>query len=186
MAPGAADGGSRSRDEARVLVRTGGRRRASPSCNYLHLLSKIDRQKLLAVDEITRSRCAPRYDNSATGPSTDRRGPMWQVDYRYPGEKLRASLLPRAITLACSGIRRAARRRSSFVTIAEGNGISKDMSSPIAASNGLELTRQADLQEELRRAEQDFARGDFVELTVAALDDSVAMGEWPWATESSE
>lgn len=48
------------------------------------------------------------------------------------------------------------------------------------------MTMQAELEEELRRAEQDFTRGDFIELTVEDLDRSIAAGEWPWPTESSE
>jgi hypothetical protein len=35
------------------------------------------------------------------------------------------------------------------------------MAIPNAAANGLELSPQADLEDELRRAEHDFARGDF-------------------------
>lgn len=58
------------------------------------------------------------------------------------------------------------------------------MAIPIAAANGLELTPQ--LEDELRRAEQDFAQGDFIELTVEDLDRCIAAGEWPWPTESAE
>jgi len=39
---------------------------------------------------------------------------------------------------------------------------------------------------ELRRAEQDFAQRDFIELTVEDLDRCIAAEEWPWPTESSE
>lgn len=59
------------------------------------------------------------------------------------------------------------------------------MAIPNAVAKGLELTPQADLEDELRRAEEDFARGDFIELTVEDLDRSIAAGEWPWPTESS-
>jgi hypothetical protein len=44
---------------------------------------------------------------------------------------------------------------------------------------------QAELEEELRQAEEDFARGDFVELTVEELDRCIAAGEWPWQRASS-
>lgn len=62
----------------------------------------------------------------------------------------------------------------------------RDMAIPNAAAQGLELTPQAELEDELRRAEQDFAQGDFNELTVEDLDRCIAAGEWPWSTESSE
>ena len=60
------------------------------------------------------------------------------------------------------------------------------MAIPNATAKGLELTPQAELDDELRRAEQDFARGAFIELTVEDLDRCIAAGEWPWPTESSE
>ncbi len=60
------------------------------------------------------------------------------------------------------------------------------MAIPNAAAKGLELTTQAELGDELLRAEQDFAQGDFIELTVEDLDRCIAAGEWPWPTESSE
>jgi hypothetical protein len=60
------------------------------------------------------------------------------------------------------------------------------MAIPNAGSKGLELTPQTDLEDELRSAEQDFARGDFIELTVEDLDQSIAAGQWPWPIESSE
>ena len=59
------------------------------------------------------------------------------------------------------------------------------MATPNTAKS-LEMTTQAELEEELRSAEQDFARGDFVEFTVQELDRSIEAGEWPWASESSE
>ena len=59
------------------------------------------------------------------------------------------------------------------------------MSIPNAAAKGLQLT-SASLEDELRRAEQELKRGEFIELTVEDLDRSIAAGEWPWATESSE
>jgi|HubBroStandDraft_1064217.scaffolds.fasta_scaffold01285_11 hypothetical protein len=60
------------------------------------------------------------------------------------------------------------------------------MSTPTAAVNGSQMATQADLEEELRQAEQDFARGDFIELTIEQLDRCVAAGEWPWPDESSD
>jgi hypothetical protein len=53
------------------------------------------------------------------------------------------------------------------------------------AAKALEATDNS-LEEELRRAEQDFASGDFIEITVDALDRHMAAGEWPWPSESSE
>jgi hypothetical protein len=44
----------------------------------------------------------------------------------------------------------------------------------------------AGLEEELRQAEQDFARGDYIELTVEQLDRCSAAGKWPWQRGSSE
>lgn len=58
------------------------------------------------------------------------------------------------------------------------------MATPHAAQS-LEMTMQAELEAELRSAEQDFAQGDFVELTVQELDRCVGAGEWPWPTASS-
>jgi hypothetical protein len=60
------------------------------------------------------------------------------------------------------------------------------MATPNAAANSTEAMIQAELESELRRAEEDFARGDFVELTVDDLDRSIAAGVWPWPSESSE
>ena len=62
----------------------------------------------------------------------------------------------------------------------------RGMAIPNAAAKGLELTPQPELEDELRAAEQDFAQGDFIELTVEDLDRCIAAGEWPWPTESSE
>jgi hypothetical protein len=59
------------------------------------------------------------------------------------------------------------------------------MATPNAAAKADDTVMRADLEEELRQAERDFARGDFVEVTVADLDRCVAAGEWPWPTESS-
>lgn len=54
-----------------------------------------------------------------------------------------------------------------------------------AKATCLEATTEADLDEDLRQAAQDFARGDFIELTVAELDRCIATGEWPWPDASS-
>jgi hypothetical protein len=59
------------------------------------------------------------------------------------------------------------------------------MSAPNTATKGSMGKQQAELEEELCQAEADFARGDFVELTVEQLDQCIAAGEWPWRDESS-
>jgi hypothetical protein len=59
------------------------------------------------------------------------------------------------------------------------------MATPNAAKS-LDATGQAALEEELRQAEEDFARGDFLELTSEELDRCIAAGEWPWPDGSSE
>ena len=60
------------------------------------------------------------------------------------------------------------------------------MATPTAAVKSSQATLQAELEEELRQAEQDFAGGDFVELTIEELDRCIATGEWPWQRASSE
>jgi hypothetical protein len=45
---------------------------------------------------------------------------------------------------------------------------------------------QAELDEELRQAEDDFANGDFIDVTIEELDRCIAAGEWPWQPEPSE
>jgi hypothetical protein len=61
------------------------------------------------------------------------------------------------------------------------------MTTPNAAAKGIDArTGQAELEEELRQAEADFARGDFIELRLEELDRCIAAGEWPWPDESSE
>jgi hypothetical protein len=42
-----------------------------------------------------------------------------------------------------------------------------------------------DLEQELRQAEEDFARGDYIELTPEQLERCIATGESPWPDESS-
>jgi hypothetical protein len=41
------------------------------------------------------------------------------------------------------------------------------------------------LERELRQAEEDFARGDYIELTPEQLERCIATGESPWPDESS-
>jgi hypothetical protein len=41
-----------------------------------------------------------------------------------------------------------------------------------------------DLAEELGQADEDFERGDYIELTVEQLDRCLATGESPWPDES--
>jgi hypothetical protein len=60
------------------------------------------------------------------------------------------------------------------------------MATPTTAVKGPEAAMQAELEEELRQAERDFARGDFIEVTVEQLDRCIAAGKWPWPEESSE
>ena len=60
------------------------------------------------------------------------------------------------------------------------------MATPNAVATSTEVTMQTELEEELRQAERDFARGDFIELTIEQLDRCIAAGEWPWPNESSE
>jgi hypothetical protein len=60
------------------------------------------------------------------------------------------------------------------------------MSTPAAAVNSSQTAMQADLEEELQQADEDFARGDFIELTIEQLDRCIAAGEWPWPDESSD
>ncbi len=60
------------------------------------------------------------------------------------------------------------------------------MPMPPAAVKSPQGELQAELEEELLQAEQDFARGDYIELTVEALDRCIAAGKWPWQRDSSE
>ncbi len=41
-----------------------------------------------------------------------------------------------------------------------------------------------ELEAELRQADEDFARGDYIELTAEQLDRCIATGESPWPDES--
>jgi hypothetical protein len=59
------------------------------------------------------------------------------------------------------------------------------MSTPTVAVESSQETMWAELGEELRSAEDDFVRGDFVGLTGEELDRCIAAAEWPWAPASS-
>lgn len=58
--------------------------------------------------------------------------------------------------------------------------------STAAAKSSEEGALEVELAEELRQADEDFALGDFIELTIDDLDRCVAAGEWPWQRASSE
>jgi hypothetical protein len=58
------------------------------------------------------------------------------------------------------------------------------MAKPIASLK-VEGGPELGLEDEVRQAERDFAQGDFIEVTIAQLDQCLAAGEWPWATASS-
>lgn len=53
------------------------------------------------------------------------------------------------------------------------------MATPTTAAKTRDAATQAQLEEELRQAE-DFARGDFIEVTIEELDRCIAAGKWPW------
>jgi hypothetical protein len=57
---------------------------------------------------------------------------------------------------------------------------------PAASVNSTGMTTHAELNEELRQAEEDFTRGDFIDVTVEELDRCVATGQWSWQHASSE
>jgi hypothetical protein len=59
------------------------------------------------------------------------------------------------------------------------------MATQNAAAKTHEAMMQAELEEDLRQAEADFARGDFIELTIEQLDECITDGKWPWPEESS-
>lgn len=60
------------------------------------------------------------------------------------------------------------------------------MATPAAAVKTSDSTRPAELEEELRKAEEDFANGDFIDVTIEELDRCIAADEWPWQDEPSE
>lgn len=86
-------------------------------------------------------------------------------------EPARREPLQRRLELRAAAILRPARSR-------------QPLARPHAAQR-LEITTHVELETELRSAEQDFAQGDFVELTVQELDGCVKANEWPWATTRS-
>jgi hypothetical protein len=60
------------------------------------------------------------------------------------------------------------------------------MSTPRAAIESSREASQAELDEELRQAEEDFANGNYVDMTIEDLDQCITTGEWPWQRASSE
>jgi len=54
------------------------------------------------------------------------------------------------------------------------------MATAAAATKAFEAAAQATLAEELRQAEEDFANGDFIDITIEELDRCILAGEWPW------
>lgn len=60
------------------------------------------------------------------------------------------------------------------------------MASPTSGVASSPGAMQAELAEELRQAEGDFGRGDFIDVAIEELDRCMAAGEWPWPDESSE
>jgi len=60
------------------------------------------------------------------------------------------------------------------------------MATPTAAVKSSQTTPQAELEEELRRAEADFANGDYIELTTEQLERCIRTGESPWPDESRD
>jgi len=59
------------------------------------------------------------------------------------------------------------------------------MATAAAATKAFEAAAQATLAEELRQAEEDFANGDFIDITIEELDRCILAGEWPWQDEPS-
>lgn len=60
------------------------------------------------------------------------------------------------------------------------------MRTPTATVKSSDTTSQAELEAELRRADDDFANGDFVDVTIEEIDRCIVAGEWPWEPASSE
>ena len=62
------------------------------------------------------------------------------------------------------------------------------MATPKAArtSNPKRVSVPRDLEAELRQADEDFKRGDFIELTKEQMDRAIATGASPWPDESSD
>jgi len=60
------------------------------------------------------------------------------------------------------------------------------MATPTVTAKSSKRATSVALEEELRQAEEDFACGDFVELTIDQLDRCTAAGAWPWPDASCE
>ena len=60
------------------------------------------------------------------------------------------------------------------------------MFTPTAAVKASQARLNAGLGRVLEQAEQDFACGAFVDITVDELDRRTAAGEWPWQRASFE
>jgi hypothetical protein len=59
------------------------------------------------------------------------------------------------------------------------------MATVTAATKSFEAADQAALATELRQAAEDFANGDFIDVTIEDLDRCTVAGEWPWPHERS-
>jgi hypothetical protein len=59
------------------------------------------------------------------------------------------------------------------------------MATPTAVVKGSQAPLRGELEDELRQAEEDFASGDFIDLTIEEIDRCAAAGEWPWPDASS-
>jgi hypothetical protein len=57
------------------------------------------------------------------------------------------------------------------------------MSTATTATKSFGVT--ATLAGELQQAEEDFANGDFIDVTIEELDRCIVAGEWPWQREPS-
>lgn len=60
------------------------------------------------------------------------------------------------------------------------------MATRTAAAEVVQASQQAELEEEIRQAEAEFACGEFIDVTVDELDRALAEGKWPWPRVSSE
>ncbi|NUO53057.1 MAG: hypothetical protein HOV80_29775 [Polyangiaceae bacterium] len=60
------------------------------------------------------------------------------------------------------------------------------MATRTAAAEVVQASQQAELEEEIRQAEAEFARGEFIDVTVDDLDRALVEGKWPWPRVSSE
>jgi hypothetical protein len=65
-----------------------------------------------------------------------------------------------------------------------GRGFEVVPSMTSASTRGRSGRASPDLEQELRRADDDFERGDYIELTPEQLERCVATGESPWPDES--